>query len=249
MSDWTESEFKSALGYIPLSGDRKNPTIFNTTDIPTHVDWRESLQSMKVIKNQGHCGSCWAFSTIGSLEAKTEIAGFGYQSLSEQQLVDCVPLAFGCNGGNYMTGFEYLKTAGSQTEKTYPYLAVDQWHCDADPKLFVNKHLTNWEFVNPFSSADLRAAVAVGPVSISIQADQDAFRNYKTGVVKIADCGEQLNHAVLAIGYGTENGTDYFLVRNSWSNTWGDNGTVKLEATATDCACGCVSDPAFAIVA
>lgn len=146
-----------------------------------------------------------------------------------------------------MTGFEYLMGAGAETEEDYPYKAVDQWKCSADPKKFVNKHLKSWNFVTPYSPEDMKAAIARQPVSVSIEADQKVFQLYQSGVIAVKDCGTVLDHAVLAIGYGVENGTEYVLIRNSWSATWGDHGCVKLELTKDDGACGVLSDPAFAI--
>ena len=103
------------------------------------------------------------------------------------------------------------------------------------------------KLVTPFDTKQMRAAIAEGPVSIAIQANQDIFRNYKTGVIGLNDCGSALDHAVLAIGYGTEGDKDYILVRNSWGATWGDHGTVKLEHDDTFVACGASTMPGFVL--
>jgi C1A family cysteine protease len=244
MSDWTEGEYKTRLGYIPSKVEAQ-PSVIENATIPKTVDWRDSLKSMKVTKDQGQCGSCWAFSTIGSVEAHTEIDHGTYTSLSEQQLVDCVPYCFGCEGGNYFLGFSYLQTNGSEAETEYPYKAVDGDKCNYDDKEVVNHHVSGWNVVTPGDLKQLVAHIAQGPVSVAIEADQSVFQTYSSGVIGIKDCGTALDHAVLAIGYGTENGKDYILIRNSWGASWGDHGTVKLEYNDTACACGCSTEPAF----
>ena len=244
MSDWTEEEYNTMLGYMPATIDAE-PVVLENVEIPATVDWR-SLASMKVVKNQGQCGSCWAFSTIGSVESHTEIMNGEYHSLSEQQLVDCSPYTLGCEGGNYFFAFDYLHQKGSESETAYPYKAADD-NCVYDASKVVNKHVSSYNFVTPFDTAQLRAHIAQGPVSIAIEADQMVFQFYTTGVIDIKDCGTSLDHAVLAIGYGTEDGKDYILVRNSWGPTWGDHGTVKLAHDDKNVACGASTEPAFVI--
>jgi C1A family cysteine protease len=198
---------------------------------------------MKVIKNQGQCGSCWAFSTIGSVESNTEIATGEYTSLSEQQLVDCSTWNNGCGGGNFDWAFTYLQGKGSEKETAYPYTAADGT-CKYNADKVVNKKVSGYNDVTAYSGAQLKAAIATGPTSIAIEADQSVFQQYKSGVIaNDGSCGESLDHAVLAIGYGTEGGKDYILVRNSWGTVWGDNGLVKLEVGSDSCACGCVDQP------
>jgi C1A family cysteine protease len=244
MSDWTEQEYKATLGYKSMNVNGVQSNI-QPASVPASVDWRESLQSMKVTKNQGQCGSCWAFSTIGSVESHSEQKFGNYVSLSEQQLVDCAPYTLGCSGGNYFMGFTYLQDKGSQAETTYPYKAADGPRCAYDNSKVVNHHVSGWNIVTPGSTEQLKNHIAQGPVSVAIEADQSAFQLYQSGVLKIKDCGLALDHAVLAIGYGTEDGVDYFLIRNSWGANWGDNGTIKLEYNAKECACGCATEPAF----
>lgn len=244
MSDWTEAEYKDLLGYKSAKVEGET-SVLGDVEIPATMDWR-SLNSMSVIKDQGHCGSCWAFSTIGSVESHTEIMNNEYTSLSEQQLVDCSPYTLGCEGGNYFFAFSYLKTNGSESEKDYPYTAADGT-CSYDAAKVANHHVDSYNFVTPFNTSELRAHIAQGPVSIAIEADEKTFQHYSTGVIAIADCGNALDHAVLAIGYGTEAGQDYILVRNSWGPTWGDHGTVKLAHNASYVACGASTEPAFVI--
>lgn len=241
MSDWTEAEKNSMNGYIPRVRGT-SATVFEEVDATGTVDWR-SLSSMAHIKNQGQCGSCWAFSTIGSVEAATEIDTGVYTSLSEQQLVDCSSWNNGCGGGNFDFAFDYLKENGSEKESTYPYTAADGT-CAYKSGSVVNKRVTGYSDITAYSPGQLRAALKKAPVSIAIQANQPSFQHYTSGVIaNDGSCGEQLDHAVLAIGFGTEGGKEYILVRNSWGASWGDNGTVKLETSGQSGACGCVDQP------
>lgn len=202
---------------------------------------------MRVIKDQGQCGSCWAFSTVGSIESHTEIQNGIYTSLSEQQLVDCSTWNNGCGGGNFDLAFDYQKKNGAMTEADYPYTAADGT-CAFDSAKVANHHVTGYNDVTPYDAAQLKAHIARGPVSIAIQANQYAFQSYSSGVLaNDGSCGEQLDHAVLAIGYGHEAGKDFILVRNSWASTWGDNGLIKLEVNSDSCACGCVDQPSSVI--
>jgi cathepsin L len=242
MSDWTSAEKNSMNGFVPRVRGSTGVK-YETVDMPQTVDWRDSLKSMKVIKNQGQCGSCWAFSTIGSIEADTEIKHGEYTSLSEQQLVDCSSWNNGCGGGNFDFAFDYEKTNGAEGETDYPYTAADGT-CAYKKEAVKNHKVTGYNDVSSYDGQQLKASIAKGPTSIAIQANQVAFQSYSSGVIaNDGSCGEQLDHAVLAIGYGTEGGKDYVLVRNSWGATWGDHGCVKLEVSDYSCACGCVDQP------
>jgi cathepsin L len=245
MSDWTEAEFKQTLGY--KTGEKLGGVLseIEPVSIPAQVDWRDTLKSMQATKNQGQCGSCWAFSTIGSVEAHSEQKFGTYTSLAEQQLVDCAPYTLGCEGGNYFMGFNYLQNKGSEGETDYPYMAKDGAKCNYEEPKVKNHHVSGWNIVTPGSTKQLVNHIAQGPVSIAIEADQMAFQMYTTGVIGIKQCGTALDHAVLAIGYGVEAGKKYILVRNSWGANWGDHGTVKLEYNDKECACGCATEPAF----
>jgi len=200
---------------------------------------------MKVSKNQGGCGSCWAFSTIGSIEARSEKAGKGYIPLSEQQLVDCVTTSKGCRGGNVGGALVYSQQAGNCGESDYVYTHTDGT-CKDKRYPIRNHHVAGKKPVR--GSAALKQELVNGPVSVAIEADQPVFQHYKSGVIKPSDCGKKIDHAVVAIGYGTESGQDYFLIRNSWGPNWGNNGTVKLGYTSSECACACDRYPVAAII-
>eukprot|EP01071_Lankesteria_metandrocarpae_P007867 Lankesteria_metandrocarpae@DN4804_c0_g1_i1.p1 len=227
------------------------------SDIPTRIDWREKGCVSKV-KDQEQCGSCWAFSATGALEGAVCVSQEWLPNLSEQQLVDC---AFpegnlGCNGGEPDAAFQYvLKNGGLCPESSYPYTSHELRFC-AEKECSPVGAVTGFMDVPPKNDTALRAAIATyGPVSISINADPKEFHFYKNGVFN-APCGIVLDHAVLAVGYDTdaETGEDYYIVQNSWGESWGDGGFIKLLRIRNDESgetgnvgqCGMLLNPSFA---
>ncbi|CAA6664648.1 unnamed protein product [Spirodela intermedia] len=204
--------------------------------LPETKDWREE-GIVSPVKNQGNCGSCWTFSTTGALEAAyTQLTGKSI-SLSEQQLVDCATSFnnFGCNGYN----------GGLDTEASYPYAGVNGF-CKFK---LANVGVKVVDSVNITLGAEdeLKHAVAlVRPVSIAFEVVR-GFRFYKSGVYTSDSCGSSpmdVNHAVLAVGYGVEDGVPYWLIKNSWGNSWGDNGYFKMELGKNMCGVAtCASYP------
>lgn len=218
--------------------------------LPTKKDWREQ-GIVSPVKNQGGCGSCWTFSTTGALEAAYKQA-FGKDiSLSEQQLVDCAGAFnnYGCNGGLPSQAFEYIKyNGGIETEDAYPYVGKDGV-CKYSSENALVKVVDS---VNITLGAEDELKHAVGlvrPVSIAFQV-VNGFRHYNGGVYTSNTCGNtpmDVNHAVLAVGYGIENGIPYWLVKNSWGATWGDNGYFKIEMGKNMCGIAtCASYPVVA---
>ncbi|KAG0543888.1 hypothetical protein BDA96_02G227700 [Sorghum bicolor] len=218
--------------------------------LPKTKDWRED-GIVSPVKNQGHCGSCWTFSTTGALEAAYTQATGKPISLSEQQLVDCgKPFNnFGCNGGLPSQAFEYIKyNGGLDTEESYPYKGVNGI-CDFKAE---NVGVKVLDSVNITLGAEdeLKDAVAlVRPVSVAFQV-VNGFRQYKSGVYTSDSCGNtpmDVNHAVLAVGYGVENGVPYWLIKNSWGADWGDKGYFKMEMGKN--MCGVATCASYPIVA
>nr|BAJ88051.1 predicted protein [Hordeum vulgare subsp. vulgare] len=218
--------------------------------LPETKDWRED-GIVSPVKNQAHCGSCWTFSTTGALEAAYTQATGKNISLSEQQLVDCAGgfNNFGCNGGLPSQAFEYIKyNGGIDTEESYPYKGVNGvCHYKAE-----NAAVQVLDSVNITLNAEDELKNAVGlvrPVSVAFQVI-DGFRQYKSGVYTSDHCGttpDDVNHAVLAVGYGVENGVPYWLIKNSWGADWGDNGYFKMEMGKNMCAIAtCASYPVVA---
>eukprot|EP00935_MAST-01C_sp_MAST-1C-sp1_P001798 g1798.t1 len=183
--------------------------------LPAAVDWRDKMPKEWHVKMQGHCGSCWTFSTVGSLEAHTYLATGSFVNISEQQLVDCAGgfNNFGCNGGLPSQAFEYIHyNGGIDTEETYPYTAVTGKECKYDGKPAATvAHVVNITYLDEDELLD--AVGSVGPVSIAYQVAPD-FRNYHAGVYD-GQCNQtvtDVNHAVVAVGYGEESGKAYWNV-------------------------------------
>jgi len=188
------------------------------------------------VKAPGMCGSCWAFSTPGSVEGAWVIQGKNtLVSLSEQQLVDCSQAEGneGCNGGLMDYGFQYIiDNGGICTEAAYAYTGTDgtcKKTCEKVVKISGYKDIPSGN-----ETSLLNAVGTVGPVSIAIEADQSGFQFYSGGVFDGA-CGTSLDHGVLAVGYGTDSGKDYWTVKNSWGASWGETGYIRMIRNKNQC--------------
>lgn len=241
-ADMTTSEYKKMLGYRRVP---KNdlPAHFDTSDLPASIDWREK-GAVNPVKDQGQCGSCWAFSTTGALEGRDAIATGTLKSFSEQQLVDCDRKEnAGCNGGDMGLAMDYASQNPLELESEYGYKAVDGT-CKYDKSKGESKN-SGHKDVTPASKDQLKAAVAQGPVSVAIEADTLVFQFYQGGILNNSGCGTNLDHGVLAVGYGTENGQDYFIVKNSWGASWGEKGYIRIAAVDGNGICGIQMAPVF----
>ncbi|CAF5125128.1 unnamed protein product, partial [Rotaria sp. Silwood1] len=200
------------------------------------------------VKDQGQCGSCWAFSTTGALEGQHFAKTSQLVSLSEQNLVDCSLLNFGCNGGNQDLAFDHIKLHhGIDTEETYPYMAERQL-CQFNRKN-IGATLTGYTRIQKHNETDLQAAIAtVGPIAVSIDASQGSFQFYSSGVYDEPNCStKRLDHAVLAIGYGTLNSKDYYIVKNSWGVDWGIKGYILMSRNKQN-QCGIATSALYPLV-
>jgi len=218
--------------------------------LPESVDWRGKGAVQKV-KNQAQCGACWAFSTIGALEGAWEIATGQLLSLSEQQLVDCSKNGnMGCGGGMMDNAFEYEEGTIVCTEDSYPYTARNGvCHASGCTAGIPKGGVVGFKDVSSDDEEALMDAVAQQPVSVAIEADQMAFQLYSGGVMN-GTCGTKLDHGVIAVGYGTQDGMKYWLVRNSWGPSWGEGGYIKLARGVKnkEGECGIQMMPSFPVV-
>ena len=204
---------------------------------PSEVDW-VSAGAVTPVKDQGQCGSCWSFSTTGALEGAYFVKYGTLVSFSEEQLVDCDNWKHGghdhgCNGGLMDNAFAWINDNGGLcSEFDYPYVSQNGatgQSCQTECSLVKGSQIMDYVDVPPSSDNEMMSAIALNPVSVAIQADQREFQLYSSGVFT-GSCGTNLDHGVLTVGYGTENGEDYYLVKNSWSSSWEKMDTSNSDA-------------------
>ena len=219
--------------------------------LPSSIDWR-SKGAVTPVKDQGQCGSCWSFSSSGAMEGAWAISTGKLVSLSEQELVDCATgLSYGshgCNGGQMDGAFKYAISYGMCAESEYPYVSGNTKTAGTCQKCSSVAKFTSCSDVASKNQASLKQAVAQQPVSVAIEADTRYFQSYSSGVLTSSSCGTTLDHGVLVVGYGTENVIDYWLLKNSWGTTWGEDGYVKIgrsDSTNDAGICGIAIEPSF----
>jgi len=188
------------------------------------VDWR-SKGAVTPVKDQGYCGSCWSFSSSGAMEGAHKIKSGKLLSLSEQQFVDCSTKNWGCDGGDQSVAFKYAKNSAIELESDYPYRGKDGSckYSSTKGKVLVKSITT----VPNNDVSQLKSAVAKQPVAVSIDASCRAFNNYSSGIFWNS-CGNNIDHAVLAVGYGGSGDNQYWIVKNSWATSWGEKGYIRI---------------------
>jgi cathepsin L len=207
----------------------------SAVSVPASVDWR-TQGAVTPVKDQGQCGSCWSFSTTGALEGIYAIKRANLVSFSEQQLVDCDYIraggtSLGCNGGDMGSAMEWIgKNNGLCTEQAYPYFSgttKTNGACQKSCSVVSGSDISTTVSVSANSDNAMMTALAQQPVSVAIEADQSSFQLYKSGVFT-GSCGTNLDHGVLLVGYGNMNGLDYYIMKNSWSTSWGSQGYMYM---------------------
>ena len=252
-TDLSPAEFKatyvSGLKAAPLQATGCKSFSSGASGAPETVDWRLH-NAVTPVKDQGQCGSCWTFSSTGAMEGAWAISKGQLIDLAEQELVDCAGLKYGsagCSGGQMEGAFKFIIENGQCAASSYPYTAKDG-SCHSCTAV---AHASSCYDVKPNDQLSLKAAVAKQPVAVAISADTRYFQSYSSGVLTSSTCYTSLDHGVLTVGYGEENGQKYWLVKNSWGTSWGDKGYVKIgrsESTNDAGICGIAMDPSFPTV-
>jgi len=257
-ADMSNAEFVGFFNGLDISVNPKPvtarlPVILETgskvSDIPKTWDWR-TKGAVTGPKNQQQCGSCWSFSATGAVEGAWFLAGHALVSLSEQNLVDCsVPQGnMGCNGGLMDSAFQYIiQNNGIDSEASYPYTATGPNSCKFK-KADIAATITNLYDVVQYDEQDLLKAVYHTPTSVAIDASNQSFQFYSSGVYNEPACSEtDLDHGVLAVGFGTESGKDYWLVKNSWGHSWGMEGYIRMSRNKNN-QCGIATAASYPVV-
>jgi cathepsin L len=232
-ADLNSNEFAAIFNGFKLPKEMKNVPVFvgeNGVTLPNSMDWRDS-GAVTHVKDQGQCGSCWSFSTTGSIEGCHKIQTGTLTSLSEKNLMDCSwsDGNQGCDGGLMTSAMQYvIDNGGIDTEASYPYSPESSQDCEFK-KANVGSTLSSYSNVQQGSESSLQQAVSKGPTSVAIDASHSSFQFYSSGVYYEPDCSSsQLDHGVLAIGWGTSSGSDYWIVKNSWGTDWGQQGFIWM---------------------
>ena len=252
-TDMTNQEFKdrfvNGLGAVVGSTSCKSFSS-SASGAPSSIDWR-AKGAVTSVKDQGQCGSCWTFSATGAIEGAWAISTGKLIDFSEEELVECAGLKYGsmgCIGGQMDGAFKYVIENGQCTLSSYPYTSGTGQSGSCKTSCTPVATLSSCSDVVPNDQISLKGAVAKQPVSIAIEADTRYFQSYSSGILDSTSCGTNLDHGVLIVGYGEQNGIKYWNVKNSWSSSWGDNGYVKIlrsDSTNDKGICGIAMQPSF----
>jgi len=238
-TDITEAEFRKT--YLNYKRHHLNAPTLRVTEaevkaLPTSWDWR-TKGGVTPVKDQGQCGSCWAFSATEGVESAWTLAGNKMVTLSVQQVVSCDTNDDGCGGGDLPTAFQYIQGAGLELDSFYPYSSESG---SSGSCLFnashVVAHISGFQYATQNQSEPAMQVAMVGHTPLSVCVDASNWSDYTSGVMNAAACGTELDHCVQAVGYSSmSNGTAYWIVRNSWNTDWGIDGYIYLELGQNVC--------------
>jgi len=245
-ADMTKEEFegwlKKAGGTRPRPDNSIPRKVFDASKYettPATQDWR-TQNAVTPVKDQGQCGSCWAFSTTGGIEGAHALASGTLSSFSEQELVDCSSAQGnqGCNGGLMDDGFDFVEKYGLCFESAYPYEAADGSCRKSSCKSQVT--VTDYTDISAGSTSDLKTACGnEGPISIAVDANY-WWQMYTDGIFDKRCNPNSLDHGVLLVGYGS----NYWTVKNSWGESWGESGYIRLTGTSAN-TCGLANSASY----
>ncbi|XP_047965661.1 zingipain-2-like [Salvia hispanica] len=212
---------------VPLS-NQSTYEYKDMKDVPPSLDWRDH-NAVTVVVDQGSCGCCWAFAAVAAIEGIVAIRSGRLIQLSEQHILDCNYYHEDCNGGRMDHAFEFVwRNGGLSSDIDYPYTGT-QGACANYKPSSLSSVITGFSCIPNYNEAALLAAVANQPVSVNI--DLKVLHFYQSGILT-GECGNNLDHVVTIVGYGVENGVEFWLVKNSWGSEWGENGYVRVQRNA-----------------
>jgi len=231
-SDLTPEEFKAMyLTYVPTNSSQPRVNVVLDSAPATVVDWR-TKGAVTEVKDQGQCGSCWAFSATEAIESYWFLSSSKLVELSPQQITSCDKRDGGCNGGNTETAYQYVHSAGGiETSADYPYTSGggQTGVCKFNAAKVAVK-VAGYKSVARGES-NLKSALNNGPVSVCLAAE--AFQSYRSGILR--SCPGQVDHCVQAVGYDDANSPPYWIVRNSWAKSWGEQGYIRIASGSDLC--------------
>eukprot|EP00933_Yihiella_yeosuensis_P011724 TRINITY_DN11932_c0_g1_i1.p1 TRINITY_DN11932_c0_g1~~TRINITY_DN11932_c0_g1_i1.p1 ORF type:complete len:511 (-),score=96.96 TRINITY_DN11932_c0_g1_i1:224-1756(-) len=220
------------------------------TSLPSSVDWRRH-GAVTGVQNQGECGACWSFAATGAIEGAWKIAGGNLMPLSQQQFVDCAGGKWGnegCKGGAPEYAFRFAKYQGVCSLQSYAYEARSSGTCQDCNVVVPAGGVMGFTQVEANDEEALMEAVSKGPVAVSINGQALPFQLYTGGILS-AQCSDQIDHGVLLVGYGTDDGKDYWLVKNSWGLEWGEDGYIRVERGSGGAGeCGILTQSSYPVL-
>ena len=250
-SDLTKQEFTKIylnLNYDAMATINLEPYIVSgTKDAPEAYDWR-SYNVVSAVKDQGACGSCWAFASTGNLESLYAIHEGNIRTFSEQMLIDCDTTDAGCNGGLMEYAFSWLKkNGGIMFDNDYPYEGIKS-ACKSDKSKYANMTIVGFKkLYDPYSEwgcvdeDEMKEFLyETGPLAIILNADP--LQTYMSGIIDLTSTkcpSNKINHAVLIVGYGVQNGINYWIIKNSWGKSWGEAGYFRIRRGNGTCGVNC----------